>query len=356
MTTATSAQGHLQPESIAGEAADRILRHAAGRATLAPSIHNSQPWRFVLRPERIDVYADRSRQAPVVDPDGRQLAISCGAAVFGARIALATARLDVRTVVTPDPADPDRLASVIIVGSVSAATDAATADATATAVRLDAAAAARHSNRRHFGPEPVSEAVLDVLIQAAHVEGAWLQPVRDLADRVAVATLTQRAQAEQTSDPAYRAELAAWTASDPGRRDGIPTSAIPQATAAAQDDVPIRDFDTQGAGELPAATHSRLDQTMLVLGTAGDHREDWLVAGQALGRVLLELTSAGLKATILSQVTEVALTREQLRSELRLSGHVQLLLRVGTAESTPATPRRPVGDVVSRADDDSVSR
>jgi hypothetical protein len=342
MTTATTAQFDLPLKSdfIAGAATDRILRHAAGRATLAPSIHNSQPWRFVLRPDRIDVYADTARRAPAVDPDGRQLAISCGAAIFGARTALAAARLDASTVLSPDPAEPDWLASIVVTGTLSVA------DPTAT--RLNAVAAARHSNRRQFGPEPVSEAVLDVLIQSAHVEGAWLQPVRELADRVAVATLTQRAQAEQTSDPAYRAELAAWTASDPARRDGVPTAAIPQVTAAAQDDVPIRDFDTEGAGELPAATHSRLDQTMLVLGTAGDNREDWLRAGQALGRVLLELTSAGLKATILSQVAEVALTREQLRRELRLSGNVQLLLRVGTADSTPATPRRDIDSVVSR--------
>ncbi|MEJ7705138.1 MAG: hypothetical protein WKF47_16485 [Geodermatophilaceae bacterium] len=102
-----------------------------------------------------------------------------------------------------------------------------------------------------------------------------------------------------------------------------------------------------GAGALPTETRSSLTRTMFVLGADGDDMRSWLIAGQALGRVLLELTSAGFVSSILSQVVEVPKTRDQLHHELRLAGQPQLLLRVGVAEPTPASPRRPLDDVIT---------
>jgi hypothetical protein len=336
MTTVASDSAVLTPDAV-----EQALRDAAARATLAPSIHNTQPWRFVVSAAgtpRLDLYADSNRRVPAIDPTGRQRAISCGAALFGARAALAAAGLDAVTTLLPDPADLDLLASITIAGPTDAVDDVAR--------RLDGAADARHSNRRRFSPGLIPDGVLDPIAHAAEVEGAWLHQVRDLDDRVAVATLTQRAEALQEADPAYRAELRAWTSDAPGRTDGIPATAIPHVTGAAHDDVPIRDFDTRGAGQLPVETESSLDQTLLVLGTAGDTRRDWLIAGQALGRTLLELTSAGYVASIFSQVAEIPATREQLRHDLRLTGQPHLLLRAGLAETTPATPRRPLADVI----------
>jgi hypothetical protein len=314
------------------------LRHAAARATLAPSIHNTQPWRFVVRQRGVDLFADPSRRLLVLDPTGRQLALSCGAALLGARVSLAAAKIDVSTIVLPDPADVDLLATMTIIG--------ASADLDSGAVRLDAAADSRRSNRRQFVSDDVPDSVIETLRNAAAVEGAWLQPVTTLDDRIAVATLTQHADDLQNASAAYRSELLAWTSGDPDRRDGIPSSAIPHNSGGAHDDIPIRQFDTRGEGALPQETRSRLNQTMLVLGTEGDGRRDWLLAGQALGRVLLELTAAGFVASIFSQVAEVPGTREQLRRDLRLSGHPHLLLRVGRADPTPPTPRRALEDVI----------
>ncbi|MGI8879693.1 MAG: Acg family FMN-binding oxidoreductase [Jatrophihabitans sp.] len=315
------------------------LYQAAARATLAPSIHNTQPWRFVVRAGVLDVYADRRWRVPIVDPTGRQLALSCGAAVFAVRASLAAARIDAVTVLLPDAAQPDLFASIEVVGT--------TTDPDPDARRLDAAAESRHSNRRQFTKELLSEGALTALIHAADVEGAWLHPVRDETDRVTLASLSQHADAMQHADPAYRAEMRSWTTADPERRDGVPAGAVPHVTGEAHDEIPIRDFDTAGAGELPADTHSRMTQTLVLLGTAGDAMRDWLVAGQALGRVLLELTSAGFVASVLSQVVEEPSTRAQLSHDLRLTGYPQLLLRVGVADPTPASPRRPLSDVIS---------
>ena len=82
------------------------------RATLAPSVHNTQPWRFVLRPGVLDVYADRSRQLLVLDPTGRQLHLSIGCAAFNARVSLAASGTSPAVRRLPDPAQPMLLASI----------------------------------------------------------------------------------------------------------------------------------------------------------------------------------------------------------------------------------------------------
>lgn len=318
---------------------EQALHLGATRATLAPSIHNTQPWRFVVRPGRLDVYADQTRRAPVIDPTGRQLAMSCGAALFGVRVALAGARLDVVTTMLPEAGEPDLLATITVIGPTP------TPDQDAR--RLDDAADRRHSNRRRFSPDPLPDTVTAAVIHAAEIEGAWLHPVAELDARVSLAVLSQRADATQRADPAYRAELRVWTSHDPGRHDGVPASAVPHSSGAAHDDIPIRDFDTDCVGVLPAETRSSLNQTMFVLGTSGDDLRNWLIAGQALGRVLLELTSAGFAASLLSQVVEVPGTREQLRKHLRLAGQPHMLLRAGVAALTQPTVRRPLHDVIA---------
>ncbi|MCW2522121.1 MAG: hypothetical protein JWO63_456, partial [Frankiales bacterium] len=132
MTTARFDAHHYAADSL-----EPALRHAAARATLAPSIHNTQPWRWVVSPDRLDLYADSTRSVPAVDPTGRQLAISCGAALFGARVALAAVRLDASTILLPDPGDPELLASITVTHSEAPIDQVAR--------RLDAAAPSRHS-------------------------------------------------------------------------------------------------------------------------------------------------------------------------------------------------------------------
>lgn len=328
--------------SVSAETRQQALYRAAARATLAPSIHNTQPWRFVVAPDRLELYADTTRALAVVDPDGRHLLLSCGAALLGARLSLAAAGIAVRVDLLPDElAAPDLLAVLVPTGET---------EPDASARRLDAAARSRRSNRREFGPEQLPETVIDVLLRAAHEEGASLQFVTELSDRVALATLTQRAEAVQKENPDYHKELRAWTTDDPARADGVPAVAVPhiaRAADGAHDEVPIREFDTTGSGQLPSETRSSLHQTLFVLATASDHRRDWLITGEALYRVLLELTDAGYVASIFSQVSEVPAVRQELRRRLRLSANPQLMVRAGTAPPTAPTPRRPLAEVIT---------
>lgn len=313
------------------------LRRAAVRATLAPSVHNTQPWQLHLAGGRLDIYADLSRQLLVLDPTSRQLIISCGCALLNARVAVAGDGAGVRTERFPDPGRGDFVASLTPTDQPADLALAA----------LDPVIELRQSNRRQFAEEAVPEPVTATLQAAAAAESASLVPVTDSEARLAVAMLSQRADVIENRNPAYRAELRAWTSDDPGRRDGVPSLAVPHVDGTAEDDVPIRDFDTRGTGGLPARTRSSLKQTMMLLCTEGDSPADWLCAGEALERVLLEITRHGLSASLLTQVTEVPSTRAELRRELRLTGHPHVLLRVGRAPTTPASRRRRLVEVLT---------
>jgi nitroreductase len=325
--------------TLMGTAAATALRRAAVRSTYAPSVHNTQPWRLHLVSNQLRIYADRSRQLPVLDPSGRQLVISVGCAVMNARVALAGRGYDVTVERFPDKADPDLAAVVGIAGDVSGSIDESLA-------ALDDVIEARQTNRRRFTDEAVPEELLETLEKAALAEDSRLVIIRDPDQRVAVAALSQRADNIENLDPAYRAELRAWTSDDPERRDGVPALAVPHVTGESQDEVPIRDFDTRGAGGLPSATHSTREQCLVLLCTAGDGQQDWLRAGEALERVLLEVTRHGFTASPLTQVTEVPAARAELRRELSLGIYPHVLVRIGKAPLTPRSRRRRLVEVL----------
>ncbi len=323
--------------SVINTAIAQALRKAAVRATLAPSVHNTQPWRFVIRGNELDIYADWTRKLHILDPSGRQLLISCGCALFNARVALAAAGYLTHVDRFPDPNDRDLVARIV---AERPSDDVPLAE-------YDAVIELRQTNRRRFADEPVPADVVDALLVAARDEEAELFPITRLEDRLTTASLSQQADREQNADPAYRAELRAWTTDDSARRDGVPALAVPHVDGSANDDLPIRDFDTRGDGWLPIETRSSVEQCLLLLGTAADDPTAWLRSGEALEHVLLEVTRRGYAASPLTQVVEIPRTRSELRSQLQLYLVPHVLLRVGRAPKTPASRRRRLVDVLS---------
>ncbi|NYJ08774.1 Acg family FMN-binding oxidoreductase [Petropleomorpha daqingensis] len=320
------------------EAWREALEVAADHGRLAPSVHNTQPWVFALFPDRLEVRADRSRQLAVLDPEGRELVMSVGAALFGVRASLAASRLAPEVRRLPDPDDPDLLATV---EQGSGAPDPALAP-------LDRVTARRHTNRHPFGPETVPAEDLEELAAAVAAEDAVLVPVRAAQQRVLVGELTRLADLLQNADPDYRDELRRWTGQSPAQGDGVPASSVPRTAGPRTDAVPVRDFDLRGTGGLPKQTGSGVDQTLLLLATAQDDVLAWLRAGEALQRLLLELTRRDWVAGPLTQSLEVPETRARL-GELTDPFVPQMLLRVGRAAPAEPTARRPRRAVVENS-------
>ena len=310
-----------------------MLRQCVEAATLAPSLHNSQPWRFRVDGGAIEVYADRTRQLEVLDPDGRELMISLGAAVFTLRAAMRGAGWIPAVSPMPDPGDPDLVARVC--------PDRPELPSPA-AERLAQAIAQRHTNRGPFAAAVVpADAIEDLRAAAAH-EGATLS-VAGPVSRTTIIGLGRLAEQRLRASGGYFAELGRWTRPVPGRRDGIPTVAIGPWDALER--LPLRDFGL--VHPQPARRLERFEAypTIAVLSTEGDQPADWLRAGQALQRVLLVATRQHLATTPISQPVEVPAVRQVL-SDPRCGRWAQMVVRLGYGQPAPATPRRPLADVL----------
>lgn len=307
-------------------------RWMIGRAVLAPSSHNTQPWFFRLSESAIDLCADRTRALPANDPEDRELAISCGCALMNLRIAAAGDGFGVQVRLLPESEEPDLFARV----SLSAQSNASTEDA-----ELAEFIERRRTYRRRFAPREVAATALEQLIEAAKREDAHLVPLLTEEARHQAASLVAEGDAAQWANPSWRRELAAWM--HPRRRgDGltIPALAVPVAQLV------VRTFDMGdgvGAKDRQLAEASPL---LAVLSTDSDHPRDWLRAGQALQRVLLIGCKHGLQASYLNQPVQVASLRPKLQT-LVGAGAPQLLLRLGyPLEGISPSPRRALDDVI----------
>jgi nitroreductase len=353
--------------SITDTLSRQLAEQAVATARLAPSIHNTQPWRWHFDGQTLSLRADPDRLLGVVDPAGRQLLVSCGTALLHARLALRAHGLDPAVRLLPEGTGPDRL-EIDLSGDSPLATISAgggrPADEDEKA--LLAAVELRHTDRRPFDPRPLEAAVLADLRRAAEAEGAWLMALESTEARIDAAVLTARADWAEHLDPAYQAELAAWSrpATGPGSTaaDGIPRHAVVAHDPGRPSDFPLRDFDTLdapglradagGADGPPAGGPPAAERpAVVILGTDSDRPVDQLAVGQALARVLLTVTARGAAASPLGQPVDIDADRILLRQLMNIPGHVQMILRVGYPAEGAAplrpTPRRPLSEILT---------
>ena len=306
---------------------------------LAPSSHNSQPWIFRVKGATLDVFADRSRGQPVVDPEDRELTIACGAALYIVRITLAHFGNDSGIKLLPDPRDPDLLARVTLVGAV---------EAPALIHRLYDAVHRRRTNRRPFTGEEIPEQVLAKGIAAVEACGARLERILDSKEKTVVAQLISDGDRIQMADAAFRQEFAQWMHPNRSqRRDGMPGRALGMGDLASTvGPMVVRHFDLGGGLARRDRGLATGAAALGVLWTRRNTPRDWLRAGQALAALLLNLQADGVSASFLNQPVQVAALREQLRSLIDCPGAPQLVLRFGYADAVPATARREPEDVI----------
>jgi nitroreductase len=302
-------------------------------ATLAPSMHNTQPWRFrILRAEQtIELYADPSRMLKHSDPHGRAVHIACGAALFNLRLAVAVAGREPVVRLFPDPGQRLLLAALRLAGPYRP---------TEADIELLAAVAVRHTNRRPFSNRPVPPGVLAELVQAAATEGATLH-LPDQEETARLLYLVGDAERDLLADPGYRAELARWTGGIRDR-DGIPSSALGPRDPSGR--APVRDF-TPDRHEPVGYDWFEEAPRLAVLSTADGTRKDWMHAGQALQRVLLAATLRGIAVAPLTQPLETA-DAWLVRDPRDGVEQPQMILRLGYGLPVPGSPRRPVSDVL----------
>jgi len=312
------------------------MRSLVRQATLSPSSHNTQPWRFRMTGAAVDLMADRTRALPVNDPFDRELTISCGAALLSLRVAAAAAGLGTVEHLLPDESDADWLARLELTAQASDPELAALADFLSL----------RRTFRRVFDGRDVAQEVIALVGAAAAREGARLVTL-NAGQRQQAGELVAEGDRQQWDDPRWRRELAMWMHP---RRDGdglaVPLLAAPLAQAV------VRTFDM---GNGVAAKDRQLlmgSPWLTILATPQDDTLSWLRAGQALQRALLVGCRHGLQASYLNQPAELPALRARLQLLLGTAEHPQLVIRWGhPTEVLPPAPRRPVDAVIEPASD-----
>ncbi|AXB44536.1 nitroreductase family protein [Amycolatopsis albispora] len=284
---------------------ERTVRTAIELAVRAPSVHNSQPWRWRLGGRTVHLCAGRDRQVRETDPNGPELLLACGAALHHLRIGFAVQGWRTRVYRLPDPAEPDHLAEI----------EPYPGEPGADEVALAAAIPRRRSDRRRYDPRRPPEAHVSLVIDRAQTAGVLVRAVTDRRARPQLVRALAECARHQLLGPAVLLELAAW-------RGHWPPS------------VPDHDHES----------------VLLVLGTRADDRAARLRAGEAMSEVLLSATGLGLASCALTDPLGSIDVRPTLAKEVLDGAHPQVVCRLGwarlNAEPLPATTRRPLDEVV----------
>jgi hypothetical protein len=320
---------------------EEIARFAVETAVYAPSVNNTQPWWFYGADHEVGVHADDERKLAVADPDGREMMISCGAALLTARVALRYIGIVPRVRLFPEPG----LAT--LVAKINWTETAPVVDYER---ELFAEIRRRRTHRGGFGPQPPPEGILAALMDEAFKENATLRIIGGDEQRRALAAVVEAGEYATRANSARAKEQARW-ARPPGstRRDGVPTTAYPAGQHRIEPNFPSRDFAHGRGWGLPPSSDEESESSagvVAVLSTTGDRPEDWVGAGQALQRVMLSATNCGLAVALHSQPLEVPQLRDFVRVQFCDGADPQMLIRFGVTDQTAISVRRPVDDVL----------
>lgn len=324
----------------------RDLVTAVERALRAPSVHNTQPWRWRITDDTVELHADWNRHLVATDPDRRDLILSCGAALHHLLVDLAARGIATRVERQPDPENLGHLATVTVTPEVG---DPVPGDPT-----LAASISRRYTERRRMSDRPVPADLIQKLVEHTERAGARLLPIVGGAMRTRLIDALQAGVHRQEHSAGYAAELELWTRRYAAARDGIPRTSIATTPTTSTQPGALRRFPHGTLREPVRRTRSGATDDaaeLLVVATPGDDTLDRIRAGEATSAVLLAATRSGLVTTPLSQGFEIETTRQAIqRDVLRVPEHPQLLIRVGwpaaTAVEVPPTPRRDLRSVL----------
>lgn len=315
------------------------LAEAAAIGGYAPSICNTQPWRWRLTADTLELCLASERIMPVTDPEARLATLSCGAALHHAHMALRAQGWDATVTRLPRDGATAVLARIRVGGR---------APADPVAVEYLRTIPSRHTDRRPLTGSPVDAADLAAVTAAVQAQGTRLHTLRP--DQILdLAAAVDHAQRSEAGDPAWQAELAVWAGGTRPSGSGVPDAAIPNRVT--QTTVPGRDFGHYG--DLPVSAAHDKSALFVTLYGPGDDPIDWLRAGEALSAGWLTATMRGAAVLPYSAPIEVIASRQAIRAMIASVGYPYLLLRLGrtdpAAHPAPHAPRLPAEQTIDRA-------
>lgn len=341
MTLNNNPRNAIQTEFPEEGSFEQIALFLLQYAVLAPSSHNTQPWKFEIENQSIRLFADTSRALPVSDCYNRGLVISCGAALGNLEVAANYFGLTCNIETQPDDRNHSHLATIkLSQGHQITINDR----------RLFAAITERATSRKSFSNKPLPSSLFTLLEKEANNTVVNLKLIQDPIERGKIAELVAAADQLQFDDDAFRDELSNWIRSNNSQQhDGISANGNWKTSIPAKvNAMIIRRFDVGNGIAAQDKEIASNSPVLAVLSTNAEEPDHWLATGQLLSRLLLQLTDSGISVGYLNQAIEIHDIRDQLQDTIGIKGFPQLLLRLGKAEVTDSTSaRRPLDEVVT---------
>lgn len=314
-----------------------VVKQAVRLACRAPSVHNTQPWRWLVEDDVIHLYLDRHRVVPATDPSGRQAIISCGAVLDHFRVAMAASGWQANIVRFPYPKNPDHLAAI----------DFRPFRRVTVAEQNRAEAILQRRTDRLAFDCPTYWEAFESALRGTVDEGIAMLDVLDDDHRPRLVEASELSEELRRDDWTYHDELAWWT-SPFTLSDGIPPSALASPSDRLRVDL-ARDFPSRNYRDHRPQVSADWAK-ILVLSTPADTPLDALRCGEMLSSVLLECTLAGMATCTLTHLVEANESRDIVRDLIDHRGEPQVLVRVGIAppfdNPSPPTPRRALSEVL----------
>jgi len=315
-----------------------LLRELVRYATLAPSSHNTQCWRFRLQERSIKIEPDLSRRCPVVDPDDHHMFVSLGCATENlVHAALANG---LQAGASFDPADS---------GSVAVSLEATKAHASP----LFQAITERQCTRGDYDGKPLSRDELRLLELAGSCDGVRVLLLTERTALEMVLEYVVAGNTAQMNDPAFVEELKTWIrfSSDEAIRtgDGL-------FTGASGNPVMPRWLGSRMLGLFFTAKSENERYARQVRNSAGiavfvadvSDKAHWLETGRCYERFALQATALGIRNALLNQPVEVGSIRPQFATAMGLGDRrPDLVVRFGRGPTLPQSMRRPIQSVLA---------
>jgi hypothetical protein len=314
-----------------------LQRELVRLATLAPSSHNTQCWRFAIEsPQRITILPDLTRRCPAVDPDDHHLYVSLGCAAENlAQGALAyglkaQAAFDVQR------------------DAITIALEPTAAQSTP----LYKAIAERQCTRGEYDGKPLSGNDLAALMQAAASDSVLLTLLTDKPGIERVLEFVVQGNTTQINDPAFVEELKAWI-----RFSGSDAVRLGDGLFAASSGNPVLPdwlgsvlfgfvFKPKAEND-KIARQLRSSAGVAVFTAKNAAKANWVEVGRAYERFALQAAALGIRNAMLNQPVEMASLREPFASAVGVSGRrPDLVVRFGRGPKLPPSLRRPVAAVL----------
>jgi hypothetical protein len=351
-------------------------------AILAPSIRNTQPWTFeILSNNTIELYADTSRALTVVDPDGRQLIISCGATLGYLQITINhfgyKYKTELLSASNEKKKDMRFLAKMSINGgteSASNVTNKHRGNNTKTNLlqkedgdRLFGAIPKRRTNRFRFEERNIPDILLAGLNyivdkypqyqeqqkqqkqdEQQEEDPIWLHIVEDTDTKNTLAKLVALGDNILLSDKNFVHELIVSTHLNKNygfKRGGMTGQALGISNLISKISPYFQISKKQDEKDRQLAATS---STLAILGSDSDGVVDWINTGMALTNILLLASSENVSCSFLNQPIQVSKLRPKLLDAIgKEKGYPQILLRMGySSHKIAPSPRRNVEEVL----------